>query len=191
MSAGVIMASPVISYADARLQGLFVLQVFLHGKIVDPRVVFLLCVGHVMAGSNIWLDNMYFVKRRDDQQLQVKLFEKLHGVAGVHLIRTHEGFIDDHKTKGAAALLLLIEAILIGNGGGKDGVGKLRLLAAGLARRVIVVIFGGVVFAIAFFCREIEPVAHIGHFGRPAFFLLETLDQGLNAAEAGLVGLGT
>src|SRR5579884_556680 len=128
------------------------LKVFLHGEIVDPRVVFLLCVGYIMTGGNIWLDDMYFIKRRDDQQLQVKLLEKLHCVAGVHLIRTHEGFIDDHKTKGAAALLLLIEAILIGNGGGKDGVGKLGLLAAGLARRIIVVIFGGVIFAIAFFC---------------------------------------
>ena len=74
-------------------------KVLAHGEIVDLRVVFFLVVGHIMARGDIRLDDVDLIKRRQDQQLQVKLLEEFHCIACVHLIRPDERLVDYDKAE--------------------------------------------------------------------------------------------
>ncbi len=79
------------------------------------------------------LDNVDFLQGGDDEQLQVELGKELQAVLGRLVGAAPEGFVDDYKTEGARAHGAPFEAELVGKAGGKDGVGKLLLLAAGFA----------------------------------------------------------
>src|SRR5258707_8278679 len=111
-------------------------KVLAHGEIVYLRVVFFLVVGHIMARGDIRLDHVDLIKRRQDQQLQVKLLEEFHCIACVHLIRPDERLVDHDKAESLFSLLLLVKAVLVGDGRGEDGIGELRLLPTGLASAI-------------------------------------------------------
>src|SRR5260370_3822535 len=79
-------------------------KVLAHGEIVYLRVVFFLVVGHIMARGDIRLDHVDLIKRRQDQQLQVKLLEEFHDSRRALL----EAFIERIKQEAEKPLLPII-----------------------------------------------------------------------------------
>ena len=73
-----------------------------------------------MTGRDVWLDDMRFVQRRDHQQLEIQLLEQIHRIGGILLIRFTKCLIHDDKAERARLILILREAILIGNRRSQD-----------------------------------------------------------------------
>jgi hypothetical protein len=76
------------------------------------------------------LDDVDFLQRRDDQQLQIELREQLQPILGRLIGAAPERLVDHHEAERARAHRAPFQAELIRQAGGQHGVGQLLLLAA-------------------------------------------------------------
>src|SRR5690606_16445655 len=86
------------------------------------------------------LDHADFLVRRNHEQLQAELLEEFQAVARVLLGRSAERLVDTDKGERACARIRRLHTELVGEAGREDCVGKLLLLAAGLAGGAVVVL---------------------------------------------------
>ena len=87
-----------------------------------------------MAGGDVWLGNMNFVERGHYQQLQIELAETVPShnehCCSSDLLKASSTAT---KRKVRSRPALLVQSILIGDGGGENGVGQLGFLSARFA----------------------------------------------------------
>ena len=138
-------------------------------------------------------DDVDLLQGGDDQQLQVQLLEQLQAVLGRFVRAAPEGLVDDYEAEGARAHRAPFQTELIGQTGGKDGVGQLFLLAAGFAAGIGIMLVLHIVLAPTLAGGEQKAVAHVGDLGGPAPVLFaqaltapEAIDDGLDLEELGL-----
>ena len=134
--------------------------------------------------GDIRFDDVNFLQRRDDKQLQIELGKELQAVLCRFIRTPAKGLVNDHEAEGARAHCAPLESKLIGETGGKDGVGQFFLLPSRFAAGVGVMFVFAVILAPALAGPEQEPVAHVGHLvGPPAVQLgltitaTETIDD--------------
>lgn len=86
-----------------------------------------------MDRTDIVFNNVDLLERGDDEQLQIELAEQLQGIAGGFVRALAKGLVDHYKAEGAGVGAAPLQAELVGQGRGEDGVGKFLLLATRLA----------------------------------------------------------
>src|SRR6266699_83477 len=163
--------------------------VFLDRQVLHHRILSALVV-HEVNGRDVILDDCYFLQRRDDQELKVKLFEQLQAVARAFIRSAAECLVYHYETKTSLTGTCVVQPELVGQRRCEDCVSKLFFLTAGFAGGVAIEFALGAVRAPALFCAEFKPIAYIGHLGCPAVIKIglpfasgEPLDQRFDLKE--------
>src|SRR5262245_32110862 len=118
--------------------------VFLDGEVAQTGAAALLVV-HEADGRHVGLDDVDLLERCYDQELQAHLLEQVEAEPRGLVGAAPERLVDHHEVERARAQGTHVEAELVGETSGQDGVGELLLLATRFSARVRVVLMLAVV----------------------------------------------